>query len=302
MYAALARLQERYAPVELLPAYCGDGICCVFAWVISTPLRNVGWAFGAQVWRVACLNGSLWNACLCQYNAVLLNREVRELRGAAYVYTIWGALFAVPVRVLEDEEEHYGVYGRTLHKWWFAAYSTFYAYLPDLGLSTALSVACYAKATHAAAAQSRGRAFEGLHVAWLVTKFVLSLAFFAPMAAFDLLESALLGAVGVTIALITLNAANYVLDWTPYGPPATVRIVTAGVVTHIWRSFDDQKDTDEFSPTGIIIRGLKDMRARAAERERSETESLQRLRSGGAVDDRATYGDAVDGVEVTIDE
>ncbi|EGZ21871.1 hypothetical protein PHYSODRAFT_345757 [Phytophthora sojae] len=216
MYAALARYQERYAPVELLPAYCGAGVCCVLVWVISMPLRNVGWAFGAQVWRVACLNGSLCNACLCQYNAVLLNRE----------------------------EERYGDYGPMLHKWWFAAYSTFYANLPDLGTR-------------------RRRALEGFHVAWIVTKFVISLAFFAPMAAFYLLEFALLGTVGVAVAL---------------------------------------KDTDEFSPTGMIILGLKDLRARAAERDRSEKESLQQLRGSDTAEDQTTDADAVDGVEVTIDE
>ncbi|KAE8877886.1 hypothetical protein PF005_g16699 [Phytophthora fragariae] len=37
---------REYAPVELLPAYVG----AVAAWVITTPVRRVVWAFLWQVW------------------------------------------------------------------------------------------------------------------------------------------------------------------------------------------------------------------------------------------------------------
>ncbi|KAE8985866.1 hypothetical protein PR001_g22767 [Phytophthora rubi] len=40
-----------------------------------------------------------------QYQAVLSNDEVNQLRGAQYAYALWGALFAVPVRVLTESEE-----------------------------------------------------------------------------------------------------------------------------------------------------------------------------------------------------
>ncbi|EGZ19111.1 hypothetical protein PHYSODRAFT_327425 [Phytophthora sojae] len=292
MYTALARYQERYAPVGLLPAYCGAGVCCVLVWVISTPLRNVGWAFGAQVWRVACLNGSL---CACANTTQCCSIARCESCKALRTYMLSG----VP-------SSRYPCASSKTRK---SAMATTDGCCISGGLpltlrsmSTAHSVACYAKATRAAAAQSRRRAFEGFHVAWIVTKFVISLAFFAPMAAFDLLEFALLGTVGVAVALVTLNVANYVLEWTSYGPPVTVLIVTAGVVTHIWRGCDNQKDADEFSPTGMIILGLKNLRARAAERERSEKESLQQPRGSDAAEDQTTYADARDGVEVTIDE
>ncbi|KAE8981851.1 hypothetical protein PF004_g21911 [Phytophthora fragariae] len=69
-------------------AYFRAGVCCVLASVISTPLRNVGWTFAGEVWRVASLNGTIWNDCLLQYNGVLLNDEVRQLRGVAYAYAL----------------------------------------------------------------------------------------------------------------------------------------------------------------------------------------------------------------------
>ncbi|KAE9019916.1 hypothetical protein PR003_g14372 [Phytophthora rubi] len=128
---SVARWQSTYAPAELLPAYCVTGSGFVFVWVVSTPVRNVGWQFSGEAWRVASLNGALWNDCLRQYNAVLMNAEVRQLRGVAYVYAFCGAVFAVPLQVLTQDERKYGDDGQMLRRWWAAAYATFYEYLPE---------------------------------------------------------------------------------------------------------------------------------------------------------------------------
>ncbi|KAJ8527389.1 hypothetical protein ON010_g14875 [Phytophthora cinnamomi] len=189
-----------------------------------------------------------------------------------------------------------------LLKRWIAAYSTFYTYLSDLGLSTAHSVASYAKTTCAAAAQSRRRAFEGIRVTFLVLKFVLAVGFFAPKTAYDLLEMALLAETGVAIALVLLNIANFVFGWTSLGPPATVLTITVGVVTHVWRCYEVENGLDEYSPAAMIVQGLKDLRTRAAERERSETETLQRLQGEDTIRTPAPFQDATDSVDVVIDD
>ncbi|KAE9023206.1 hypothetical protein PR002_g11764 [Phytophthora rubi] len=231
----VARWLRTYATPELLPAYCCTGVCCVLAWVISTPLRNVGWTFAGEVWRVASLNGTLWNDCLLQFNCVLLFDEVRQLRGVAYAHALWGAVFAVPMQVLADNEQRYGDYGRMLRKWWAAAYETYYAYLPDLGLKTACSLRNYVLATKDAAISSRRRAGEALRIVLLILKFLLALAFFAPMAVYELVEFVLLGEAGVVLALLMMNLINYYFEWTTLGAAASVVFVTIGVVTHIWR-------------------------------------------------------------------
>ncbi|GMF49354.1 unnamed protein product [Phytophthora fragariaefolia] len=225
--------QRTFAPVELLPAYCGVGTCFVLAWVVSTPLRNVDGTFAGEVWRVMSLNGSLWNDYLHQYNKVLLNSEVRQLRGLTYVYAPWEAVFAVPVQVLADNEQHYGDYGRMLRKWWIATYTTFDAFLPDLGLNTACSVRNCAIATKGAVVACLRRLGEALRVALLVIRFLLALAFFAPMAAYDLVEFAFLGEAGVTLALTALNRTNYIFDWTTMSTPGSVIFVVVGIVAHI---------------------------------------------------------------------
>ncbi|KAE8966823.1 hypothetical protein PR001_g28280 [Phytophthora rubi] len=274
---ALFRWQATYVPAELLPAYCVAGIGFVFVWVVSTPVRNVGWQFSAEVWRVASLNGALWNDCLRHYNAVLANPEVRQLRGLAYVYALRGTIFAVPMQVLTQNEQKYGDYGRMLRHWWVAAYTTFYEYVPDLGLKTARSVNNYARATKDAAVSSRRRIGEALHVTLLICKFVASLAFFLPMALYTVVEYVLLGETGVALAVFVVNLANHYFEWTRWSAPGSVLFVTVGVITHIWRCGSGDTELERLSPTTIVLEGLKEVRERAATRERTETEDLQRL-------------------------
>ncbi|KAE8966014.1 hypothetical protein PR003_g30236 [Phytophthora rubi] len=125
---------------------------------------------------------SLFDAWLRQYQAILANDEVNQLRGAQYVYALWGALFAVPVSVLTESEERYSEYGRALMKWWDAAYVTFYTYLPDLDLSTAHSTARYACASKEAGASSGRRTAEVFREGFLVALLCLSLLIHLPLA------------------------------------------------------------------------------------------------------------------------
>ncbi|GMF49208.1 unnamed protein product [Phytophthora fragariaefolia] len=297
----VARWLRIYATPELLPAYCCAGVGCVLAWGVSTPLRNVGWNFAYEIWRVVSLNGCLWNDCLLQYNGVLLNDEIRQLRGVAYAYALWGAVFAVPMQVLADNEQRYGDYGQMLRKWWVAAYETFYAYLPDLGLSTACSVKNYALATKDAAISSRRRTGEVLRVVLLFVKFLLGLAFFAPMAVYEFVEFVLLGEVGVALALLMMNLLNGYFEWTTLGVAASVIFVTLGVVTHLWRCGSGKADRERLSPSTIIVDGLEEERERAADRSRTETKGLERLR-GAAPEVPPQYYDARVDDPVIIDE
>ncbi|GMF31412.1 unnamed protein product [Phytophthora fragariaefolia] len=287
----IARWLRIYATPELPPAYCCAGVGCVLAWVISTSLRNVGWNFACEVWRVASLNGCLWNDCLLQYNGVLLNDEVRQLRGVAYAYALWGAAFALPMQVLADNEQRYGDYGGMLRKWWVAAYETFYAYLPDLGLNTACSIKNYALATKDAAISSRRRTGEVLRAVLLFVKFLLALAFFTPMAVYEFVDFVLLCEAGVALALLMMYLLNCYFEWTTLGVAASVIFVTLSVVTHLWRCSRGKAARERLSPTAIIVDGLKEVRERAADRSRTETKGLERLR-GAAPEVPPQYYDA----------
>ncbi|KAE9241230.1 hypothetical protein PF004_g7146 [Phytophthora fragariae] len=260
-------------------------------------MRNVGWTFAGEVWRVASLNETLWNDCLLQYNSGLFNDEVRQLRGVAYAYALWGAVFAVPMQVLDDNDQRYGDYGRMLRRWWVAAYETYDAYLPDLGLNTACSIKNYALATKDAAASCRRRAGEVLRI----VKFLLALTFFTPMAVFEFVEFVLLGEAGVALALLMINLVNYYFVWTTLGVAASVVFVTVGVVTHIWRGGKGRSDRERLSPTTMIVDGLREVRERAADRSRTETEELERLR-GADTEVPPQYYDARSDDPVILDE
>ncbi|KAE8995141.1 hypothetical protein PR002_g19715 [Phytophthora rubi] len=194
------------------------------------------------------MNLSLFDACLRQYQAVLANDEVNQLRGVQYVYALWGALFAVPVSVLTESEDRYGEYGRALKKWWDAAYATFYAYLPDLALSTAHSTAKYARASKEASVSSGKRTAEVFRVGFQVALLCVSLLIHLPLAAYNLLELLLLGKVGVALAPLLFNCANYYLEWTRWGLPASVIVVAVGLTSCIWRMGEADGPLKELTP------------------------------------------------------
>ncbi|KAE9256671.1 hypothetical protein PF002_g1719 [Phytophthora fragariae] len=98
------------------------------------------------------------------------------------------------------------------------------------------------------------------------------------MAVYEFVGFVLLGEAGVALALLTMNLLNCYFEWTTLGVGASVVFVTLGVVTHIWRGGKGQSDREWLSPTTIIVEGLSEVRERAADRSRTETEDLERLR------------------------
>jgi hypothetical protein len=237
-----------------------------------------------EVWRVLRLNGSLWSACLSQYQAILRDDEIRELRGAAYLYSLWGAIFAVPVQVLTVDAVYYGAYGRALLKWWEAAHLTFFEYLPNLALGTARSIAKYARVTRNAAVSCGRRAGDFVRVVILAVECSLSLVFFLPLAAYDVLEFLLQGEIGIAVTLLALNVANLYFEWTRYGVPGTVIAVTIALMTHIWRGCSGRTELGEMTPAAIVVKGLREVRARTVEREQVDAADLDRLREEGPQD------------------
>ncbi|KAE9043706.1 hypothetical protein PR001_g3154 [Phytophthora rubi] len=205
------------------------------------------------------------------------------------------------MQVLADNEQRYGDYGRMLRKWWVAAYETYYAYLPDLGLNTACSIRNYAFATKEAAVSSRRRVGEALRIVLLIIKFLLALAFFTPMAVYEFVEFVLLGEAGVALAHLVMNLINCYFEWTTLGAAAAVVFVTIGVVAHIWPGGKGKTDREHLSPTTIIVEGMKEVRERAADRSRTETEDLERLR-GADTEVPPRYYDAHSDAPVIIDD
>ncbi|KAE9034268.1 hypothetical protein PR003_g10178 [Phytophthora rubi] len=153
------RIVHEYARTELLPAYFG----AVAVWIISTPFRRIAGAFLLQVWWVLWLNGGMWFEIASRYQEVLQNRELRQLRGPAYAYALWSALFAVPVQVLRDGEVEYGRYGRMHRIWWLAGQVTLGEYGPELLVRTVRSLGRYGRASSEACLLTGRRMFAVMH-------------------------------------------------------------------------------------------------------------------------------------------
>ncbi|KAE9019917.1 hypothetical protein PR003_g14371 [Phytophthora rubi] len=121
------------------------------------------------------------------------------------------------------------------------------------------------------------------------------------MAFYTIVEYVLLGETGVALAVLVFNLANYYFGWTRWGAPGSVLFVTVGVITHIWRCGSGEAELRRLSPTTIVLEGLKEMRGRAAARERSEDENLRRPRGSPDVAPASRADDTVE-VRVEVDE
>ncbi|KAE8997139.1 hypothetical protein PR001_g19661 [Phytophthora rubi] len=238
------RIVHEYARTELLPAY----VCAVAVWIISTPFRRIAGAFLLQVWRVLRLNGGMWFEIASRYQEELQNREFRQLRGPAYAYALWSALFTVPVQVLRDGEVEYGRYGRMHRSWWLAGQVTLGEYGPELLVRTVRSLGRYGRASGEACLLTGRRMFAVMHgVGWLLL-LLLSLAIHIQMALYDLMEFSLCGTVGVVALVAALNALNYLLKWTAFGLETTVTI------GQCWDSVLQHADDRDRSESASLLR------------------------------------------------
>ncbi|KAE8994500.1 hypothetical protein PR003_g21440 [Phytophthora rubi] len=96
------------------------------------------------------------------------------------------------------------------------------------------------------------------------------------MTLYDLLEFSLCGTVGVVAVVVTLNALNYPLKWTPLGLEATVGIGCLGLLTHGWRLGDGDGRLQKMAPHHLL--------GNADDRDRSETASLLKLQEAEVED------------------
>ncbi|KAE8956610.1 hypothetical protein PR002_g31424 [Phytophthora rubi] len=204
----------------------------------------------------------------------------------------------LPVSVLAESEDRYGEYGRALRKWWDGPFATFYVYLPDLALSAAHSTAKYARASKEAGASSGKRTAEVFRVGFLVALLCVSLLIHLPLAAYNLLELLLLGKVGVALALLSFNCANYYLEWTRWGLPASVIVVAVGLTSCIWRMGEADGPLKEQTPSALLLQALEGMRTRAEQRQTTELESLRRLQAD-VLDDLLPFHDALEELPAT---
>ncbi|KAE9357924.1 hypothetical protein PF008_g2929 [Phytophthora fragariae] len=244
------------------------------------------------------MNLSFFDAGTRLYQAVPTNDEVNQLRGAQYVYSLWGTLFPIPMSVLAESEERYGEYGRALRKWWDDPFATFYVYLPDVALSTVPSTARYARTSKEVGASSGRRTAEVFRVGFLVALLCVSLLIHLPLAAYNLLELLLLGKVGVALALLSFNCANYYLEWTRWGLPASVVVIAAGLTSCIWRVGEADGPLKELTPSALLLQALEGMRTRAEQRQTTELESLRRLQAD-VLDDLLPFHDALEELPAT---
>ncbi|KAE8892179.1 hypothetical protein PF005_g29047 [Phytophthora fragariae] len=104
------------------------------------------------------------------------------------------------------------------------------------------------------------------------------------MALYDLLEFSLCGTVGVVAVVVTLNALNYPLKWTPLGLEATVGIGCLGLLTHGWRLGDGDGRLQKMAPHHLLGNAWESVLRNADDLDRPETASLLKLQEAEVED------------------
>jgi hypothetical protein len=259
---------RQYISAEYVPMHCFTAVCVIAGWALFAPFWSIFITFVQEVWRVVCLNGGMGSAFLTRYQAILKSPELNKLSGPAYAFALWGTMLTVPGEVLLEDEEKYGDYGVVHRAWWHAGKVTFYHYVPDLLLKTSASVGNYARANVGAAAFVWKRVCGAIAVVCWSLLLLLSLLVHIPLAFYDVLEYVCCGGVGVSVAVLMINALNYAFEWTQWGPFCSGVLLVLGLITHAWRQGNNSQQLQDISPATVLDKALESVRESAAKRSR----------------------------------
>lgn len=263
---------------ELYPVYAALVLATVILWVVTTPLRNVGWTLAAGLCEL-CLKHAKLSAIIMEgYLAIAKDDGLRARPPGDYLWLLYESLFKVPMGILERDREDYGLYGTLAFMGWDFAHEYWCVYLPDTAQSLWTSADRYARATLRSSVNSYRRA-EGLvsGAFWVVMLF-LSVCVYVPLTALRVLEVVLCGWRGVFILLSLLKVTDWIWSWGWW----VNYVVTSGIlVLAALATVQELKigeELDKVSPAVVAQAGWSQIQSDAAKRRNEERSTLRELR------------------------
>lgn len=264
----------------LVPVHVALVVGAVLAWVVTTPLRDVGWTLMANLCALCWKHVELSLRVAEGYVAVIKDDELRALQTGEYLWALFEAIFAVPMEVIEARKEEYGAYGVLAFKGWDFLRELWCVYVPDTLQQLCSSSCCYAWGWLNACVASYRRAHGLVSGAFWAIMLVLAVCVYVPLTVLRVLEVLLRGWKGVLITLLLVNMAGWYYQWGVWVSYFTVVGVVLAVILVVLKEFGVGEKFDKIAPGRVAKRGWKHVRDEARTRRAEERTALRELRGG----------------------
>lgn len=306
----MVALESRESWLELLfqpalyPVYVALVVIAITVWVVTTPIRNVGWSLCAAVCEIGWQHAKLSAQVIEGYLTVAKDEGLRARPSSEYLWLLFEGFFTVPMAILKREGDTYGPYGRLAFKGWDFAHEYWCVFLPDTAHSLWTSTGLYAYGTLKSCVDSYHRA-EGITcgVFWIV---LLSgaVCIYVPLTFLRILEILLFGWRGVLVLIGLLKLTDWIWSWGWWINYVTASGVVLMALLATVQELEIGDKLDKVSPTVVAQAGWAQVQADAALRRREESSTLRSLRSAprDPVDEQGVLDIAVDEQSATPTE
>lgn len=267
------------------PVYAALMLATVITWVVTTPLRNVGWTLGASLCELGLKHATLSAQIVEGYLAVAKDEGLRSKPPGDYVWLVYESFFKVPMSILDRDSEAYGLYGRLAFKGWDFAHEYWCVYLPDTTQTLWTSAGRYARGTLRSCVASYRRADGLAYGVFWVVMLICAVCVYVPLTLLRVLEVILCGWRGVLVLLSLLKVSDWIWSWgwwVNYLVAAGVLLITALATVHELRIGEE---LDKVSPAVVAQAGWSQVQADAARRRIEERSTLRELRGDKPVEE-----------------
>ncbi|ETO84002.1 hypothetical protein F444_02056, partial [Phytophthora nicotianae P1976] len=182
-----------------------SAVAGIMVWVVTTPLRNVSWAFLDNVVDNGRAVYFFAYTCGDRYLEAAQNANALSLPPLEYACALISLVFLIPIAVRQDYEARFGITGRLCLRWCEAFHHSCCLFIPDAVQLLWVSTCKYARATEEATVaviERTGDFFMGIYLA---ASLLISLLVYLPQLVYESVEGILGGTLGVVLVVLMVD-------------------------------------------------------------------------------------------------
>ncbi|KAG3239263.1 hypothetical protein PI124_g15790 [Phytophthora idaei] len=183
----------------------GGAVAGIVVWVITTPLRNVSWAFLDSVSDGGHAVHFFCYTCGDRYLGAARSEQALALPPVDYACALVTLSFLIPIAVLRDYEARIGITGRLCLKWCEAFHHSCCLFVPDAIQLLWVSSCKYVRATGEAVVAVIDRTGDFIVGAYLLASLLLSILIYLPRLVYESVEGVLRGWMGVMLIVLIVD-------------------------------------------------------------------------------------------------
>ncbi|ETO82748.1 hypothetical protein F444_03150 [Phytophthora nicotianae P1976] len=252
-----------------------SAVAGIMVWVVTTPLRNVSWAFLDN----AVDNGRavyfFTYTCGDRYLEAARNANALSLPPLEYACALISLAFLIPIAVLQDYEARFGITGRFCLRWCEAFHHSCCLFIPDAVQLLWVSTCKYARATGEATVAVIERTGDFLMGIYLAASLLLSLLVYLPRLVYESVEGVLGGPLGVVLVMLMVDVY---LEFARGSCYWSVLVLVVGCYSHGLRYYWMCRPCRRTGLGSKAKQGWNGLTGRIGRREERERASLERLR------------------------